>query len=123
MDNVYTIVKPFYILSKVLGTFPLSFDGPPQKRFLVTKWYDVVTPLILPGISILLIVLNALLINDNEVLYSVWRINGIFGCCLVILQFGWQMKKFKSVPKFLEALNTFDRKVKRQTKVICTCLK
>lgn len=112
MDNVYTIVKPFYILSKVLGIFPLSFDGPPQKGFFITKWYDVITPLILPGTSILLIALSALLGNETEMLFGVWRISGIFVCFLVILQFCWQMNKFKSIPKFLEALNTYDLKVK-----------
>lgn len=116
MENVYTIIKPFYILAKVIGLFPLSFDGPMYKGIFKTKFYDVLIPVIVPGMSISLIALN-IIINEgpassSAMLADVWKIHTVFGCFLVILQFVVQMNNYKSIPKFLEVLNNYDLKVR-----------
>lgn len=116
MENVYTTVKPFYNLSKVLCLFPLTFDGPPRKGCFTKKWHDGLTPLVVPGIAILLIALN-LVVGDgpsssSSLLNLIWKIHAAFGCLLIILQFAWQMNNLRLITKFLNELNNYDQKVK-----------
>jgi hypothetical protein len=42
MENIFTAAKPFLVVSKYLGLFPMSFDGPTRKGSLKLKWTDLI---------------------------------------------------------------------------------
>lgn len=55
MMNVFTSIRPLYILSKFLGVFPMSPQGLVWKGIFTVKWHDFITPSINFIVSILII--------------------------------------------------------------------
>lgn len=115
MENIFTSFKPIYFVSKILGLFPMSFDGPDiQGRFKI-RWTDVIASFL--SISILaslvpLVFLNPDLSNSTVLLAQLWNIQVIVGTFFLSLAFIYQIMKCKSTVSFLHAVNKFDEKVK-----------
>lgn len=42
-QNILTVVFPFYIVLKIFGMFPVSFDGNPKFGIFRVNWYDRIT--------------------------------------------------------------------------------
>lgn len=43
MENIFTAIRPFYVLAKTLGLFPMSFEGPALKgHFDQMEYFDAV---------------------------------------------------------------------------------
>lgn len=116
MENIYTTVRPFYVLSKCMGLFPVSFEGPPRKGFLMTKRTDIAASCIAGVIPICMIALN-LMIEDSVVSTSpfvsrMFVVSAFVGVCTIFVQFWMQISQRHSILSFLAALNNFDQRVR-----------
>lgn len=115
MENIFTAAQPFYLLSKVMGLFPMSFEGPIEKGNFKVKWHDVIYSLFSLTVPISLIAFNLLAevtqVSSSALLSDIWVIHSITGVSLLILQFSYQVCKRKEILRFLEAVNEFDEKV------------
>lgn len=111
MENIYTAAEPFYILSKVLGLFPMSKEGPTAKGLFRLKWHGIVSCLVSFIVPIALIALTIFFDNPDSWLSKVWSIYTNFGTTWSFLNFFFQIIKHESAIKFLDAVNQFDQKV------------
>lgn len=115
MENIFTAVKPFYYLAKVLGLFPMSLLGLEVKGTFVTKWHGVFASIFSVSIAFLLLFLN-LFLNDgptssSQMLSDMLRVQAVFSLILIIVQFFYQYSKCSSIVKFLKDLNEIDHQV------------
>lgn len=116
MENFYTAIEPFCILSKFLGFFPLSFDSPVRKGVLQTKNTDLISSAICV-IILLIISQQACDIaqnssgNENFFRAKVWSWILMFGTIsIVILNFVYQMINLKKIVNFFHHLHSCDLK-------------
>lgn len=117
MENIYTSVKPFYILMKYLGAFPMTLEGKCEKGNFSRKWHDIV------GSSLSAIIPISLLMciqifddgrqSSSTLLSKAWIIGISFVQGLIIFSWCNQQYKCRNITKFLKALNKFDSKVRR----------
>lgn len=112
MKNVLQNLKPFYILAKVLGLFPVNFDEKSFKISYNNVVYSVVNILILFFMILMAIFYGYDHALSSEMLSFLWQINSIFGLSLILLQFLIQMKNIKVFPRLIAKLQMFDEKVK-----------
>jgi len=113
MENIYSVAKPFCLLLKLLGLFPLSFSGGNLKY----RWFDFIAflgPLI---VSIVLVILNILTdevaLGTSKILLKAWNILLIFCLiCITVLIFYQQCKRH-SIMRFFSIIQEFDRKAER----------
>lgn len=111
MENIYTAARPLYILTKVLGLFLLTQEGPTAKGLFKLKWHGIVYCLLTLLLPVALIVL--IVCHDAQVdrIIQAWIIFTNFDTLLLCSQFFYQTGKRNSILNFLEAVNEFDRKV------------
>jgi hypothetical protein len=117
MENVYTVAKPFFWLSRALGLFPMFFEGPLAKGKLKLKWYGLLASL-LALLNPLGIIITILYFGEGPGTSSPWlakawivqlTISGILNFFQVLIQ----IRNFRSVQLFLASLHAFDLKVRK----------
>lgn len=115
MRNIFTTIRPLYLVSKVFGFFPMSFEGPPEKGNFVVKWHDLITPFLSGSLAVLLMVLVNLYPMDAKIftplMVSSSYFISIFGTILNFIQLIFQTSRHRSFAKLLMDLNHFDAKV------------
>lgn len=115
MKNVYTSVEPFYVVSKFLGMFPMSFDGSLRKGKLKVTCVDVLTTIIAAIVPFTLVLLNLFyksIPDDSRTFLSeLWIAENNFGVFLTLVRLPYQLYKFKSIERFLKKVHQFDEKV------------
>lgn len=115
MENVYSTAKPFYILAKILGLFPLSFVGPKVKGVFRTKWHGVLSSILSISFLIFLIVMNCYDKDnagfDSAMLKNVWHLQALFELMMIFCNFMFQIRKRHLIVNFLEDLDNIDVKV------------
>lgn len=115
MENIYTCYKPFYVLSKCLGMFPMSFEGPPRKGKLKVKWHDWLLPGFATLIPTAIIAVNIFCddspASTSPFLSKLWVIEILFGVFLMMTQFPYQLLKHRNIEEFLNRVHHFDQKV------------
>lgn len=115
MENIFTSVQPFYVLAKVLGTFPMSFDGPACKGLFKVKWHDLTVSALLFAflltLSFLKISLADSFIVESVVLQEAWGLSLIAGLYITLAQLAFQIYKRNEIKQFLRHLDDFDLEV------------
>lgn len=116
MENIYTTAKPFLVLTKLIGLFPKSFDGPTRKGVLRFKLVDGVFSFIaLPSI-VCLLVLNIMseALNDlaSEFVVNCYIICMHFDIFSFLILYFYQINKRENIVKLLHEINSADIKVK-----------
>lgn len=115
MSNIFTTIRPLYLVSKIFGFFPMSFEGPPEKGNFVVMWRDLITPFLNGLLAILLVASVHLYPLDSKLftplMTSITHFIGIFGTILNFTQLVFQTSKHRSIAKFIMDLNSFDKKV------------
>lgn len=120
MENIFTAVRPFYILTKVLGLFPKSFVGTHKNGFLKLKWHGVAYSCLSLSLLALLFLINIFFdepSSSSELLSKLWRIDILAGLLLNFIQFCWQIEKQQSIAAFLVAVHTVDEKVRNYSEL------
>lgn len=115
MENIYTASKPFYNLTKCLGLFPMSYDGPTTKGFFKVKWHDVLSSIISMWFCVLLLCLGLLfegrLPSRSPFLSQVWIVHILVGNVFIFFLSFYQTAKYQSIADFLASIEQFDKKV------------
>lgn len=116
MENIYTTVKPFYILSKVLGSFPMTFEGPPEKGFLRTKCQDILATgcsfIVLTVLALYKLTSENVFQCDSFIMIKSWDVSIVVGFFVFLMHFCVQVAVRKNIKKFLRRLHNFDQEVK-----------
>ena len=116
MDNVYTAIKPFYNFVKVLGMFPMTFQGHVIKGNFKTKRSDVVSTCL----SFLLFIALCCARTRDGIKNSqlapplsriLWEATFAFILSMLLAQFGIQIFKRNEIEKFLKQVHNFDNEV------------
>lgn len=111
MENVFTSVKPFYVLAKVLGLFPLSAESSWENGKFKTNLLDVSHW----SLVSILIALNVFFddgpASTSPLVAMMFKIQAMFGTFLISILFFYQMAKRHSIVKFLRAVDEFDQRV------------
>jgi hypothetical protein len=117
MENIFTVTKPFYYLSKLMGLFPMTFDGPIEKGNFSIKWHDIFASGVALLVTFVIFVFNFTAdernFSSSSVLLSkTWDVQSMLGLIPVLIMFFVQMLKRNSIVKFLQAIFVIDLKVK-----------
>lgn len=115
MENFYTAIEPFCIISKFLGFLPLSFEGPIRKGILKTKNFDLISS------AIWIVILMTISIqacdiasksSQNFFRAQVWSWILMTGAMsIVVVNFVYQMIKLKKIVNFFHHLHSCDLKL------------
>lgn len=115
MDNVHCSLRPFYFVSKVLGTFAFSYktsicgDG---IRFTLA---GIVWSLLSLGICLALLTLNLYagerISSSSKILARAWESSLIIQFVVLLIAKIYQLVKQKSISNFLKLIDEFDGKV------------
>lgn len=117
MENIYTTVRPIYFLTKSIGLFPMSFDGPPRKGFFSTKWTDVVASCVSGVIPVCMIVFILTMedigtVSTSQFMSKMFFVSTFVGVCAIFVQFWLQIGRRHSIVHFLACMNNFDQRVR-----------
>lgn len=115
MENIYTSSKPFYNLVKLLGLFPMSYDGPVHKGILEVKHLDIISTIISMSLCVFLFCLGLIFedgaVSTSKFLSQVFVVHHLCANVLIFFNAVYQTSKYRSIAKFLVAIETFDLKV------------
>lgn len=113
--NIFTVSKPFLEVAKVLGIFPMSFDGAPEKGVMNVKWFDVVIWIGTVFTSVAMILLNIkpedIFIKNSRILIWAWNVLKYTDLISLLFLLAYQFLKRKNILKFLTAIHNVDEEV------------
>lgn len=125
MDSIYKSFKPFYYLSKLLGVFPMSFQGKAGNGELKTKWHDFVISILSFTFLICLITsqikFNNFLKSDSSISTKASEISVLIALFFLLISFVFQISKRHQIVNFLKLLNSYDIEVKTMKMKIVFC--
>jgi hypothetical protein len=121
MENIFTVAKPFLIFAKLLGVFPMSFDGPARKGFLKTKLADLVHSIfsfvIIFSLFYYVSFASSLIksLTATEIAFQGWMTALYLQTSIFICLFLYQLSRCRNVVRFLNLVHCVDKKVKMLT--------
>lgn len=116
MENIYSVAKPFYILAKVLGIFPMALND--RKNVFKVKWLNLAYSFLTLSVPLGLNICNVLSGNSYELwLMTIWKTLAIFGVSLITLLYFYQFSKRQEIAMFLKAIDRFDQQVGKVLKL------
>jgi hypothetical protein len=115
MENIYSTFSCFYIFAKVLGAFPMSFDGPIANGKIKTRKFDILISCFITLLIIFLVYaetdVQMSAVFGGTILTKAWDIFLIFGLLTLLIKLFYQIFKHKNIKRILKLLNDFDVKV------------
>jgi hypothetical protein len=109
--EIHQTLKPFYILSKIFGLFPMRF----VKSSYIVSWFGVffssLACLFMLALTLTTIIRGEQPQVSSEIASKFWTILSITGLVLLCVQFVIQMKNFRAFPDFVAKVHEFDEKV------------
>lgn len=115
MENIYTVAANVLFFGKLVGFFPLSFNGPPRKGILSTKWHDVTAFCVMIVFISFFMIMNLLnkayIESSSSMVTNGWNISINIEIISYLLLIGYQMKKRRKFTKLLQHLAAVDAKV------------
>lgn len=115
MENIFSASKPILTLAKLLGLFPMSFEGPARKGLLKLKCVNVIISLFW-FVAALFMILNRspfskVYTGSSQVLPRAWEVLMNLELFSYIFNFCYQNWKRKNIVKFLKIIHKSDEKV------------
>lgn len=115
MENFYTSVKSFLFFAKLLGIFPMSFEGPARKGLLKVKWQNVFISFCLVLVTVSLFTMrfsfDLTFAKNSEILAKAWDIMTDVEILSYFLLFCYQIFKRKNILKFMKTIQSIDDEV------------
>jgi hypothetical protein len=116
MENVFTAFKPFYLLSKLIGTFPMTFQGQAKNGNFKTKLFDAVYSIISCCAIFFMIYMkfssDNLVRSESMIVYIIWSYSIVFELLTLLIQLWFQIYHRHEIELFLKLLHEFDNEVK-----------
>lgn len=115
MENIFTAAKPFLVLLKLFGVFPMTFKGAIRKGYFETTIKDHFYSLCTFGVWLFLIVLNGLYYTSFEtssfMMRNVYKFSLTIGFLSAFIMASYQRCKLSNISKFLSTVKDYDTKV------------
>lgn len=111
MENIFTGAKPFLFLAKVLGLFPMEFEGPTRKGFLKFKLSNLLSTCCAVALLLCLTSANTfylVVIPKTQFLSQSWNISVSLENFSFVVLYGYQVFKRENIVKFLKKLQAID---------------
>lgn len=109
--DFYSSAKPFIILLRAFGLFPLRFN---DKRKCLFSFIDIVAPIVV-FVSITFFAISNFTYRsldlNSVILNNIWSIAVIIGCFSLDVMLIHQWIKSRSIVKFVGKINEIDQKV------------
>lgn len=116
MENIFTSSKPFLLLGKIVGIFPMSFVGPTRKGILKTNWIDLIPFCCTLGILIFLFALHLLLdmfnVRDSMMVSYGWSLARYSEYSSYVFLLSYQLLKRQNIVRFLKQVQRADDEAK-----------
>lgn len=116
MEDVYTSFKPFFVIGKVFGTFPIFMDSSAKKITVKEKIADFITSFLSIGVFCAIFMVNFIrqgsLLSSSKILDSAWRLSLLLCLAMMIVSLFYQLFKRESIIKNITILNRIDKMVK-----------
>jgi hypothetical protein len=115
MENIFTSLRPFTTFAKLLGAFPLSFEGRVRNGNLKTKFFDaLISIFIIFALSIgFWCRILELDFFTSRILMRLLVYSQTFEFVTLCIKLIYQNVKRKSYRKVLKLLDEFDEKVNK----------
>lgn len=111
MENIFTSARPFLILMKYLGLFPVTFDG----SHLRITWSNHLISCCKLMLWITVVVVNVLNFElipvTSIIIKNVFNVSLAFGLCSVLVMSCFQWFQCKHILRLLESIKVFDTNV------------
>ena len=118
MDNIHTTFTPFYCVLKLLGIFPISYQGSFRKGVMEQKFLDVLFSIIFFLVCLFLFLINfsrsEKVCSSSDILGRAWDWSLQICLSLLLISLCYQLVKRKSIVNFLGLIEEFDLKVSYQ---------
>jgi predicted ATPase len=118
MDNIFTVSRPFLEFFRLVGLFPMAFDGPDRRGILRVSWLGIVTSVILISWSVAVNILTILYkgfsrVQDQPsgILLAGATSSVMFESFSLIFIIFYQLFKRKKILTFLRNVDRVDKKV------------
>lgn len=115
MKNVHTSFVPFYLIAKLLGLFPFSYESERHNGILIQKYRDIASTLTSFLIFMFLYIANFFrndsVSSSSDILPRAWDLSLHFFLTTLLISYLYQLSKWKSITKFLTLIKKFDEKV------------
>ena len=112
MDNVYTAFRPFYLFSKLIGAFSMTFEGSVKNGVLKTKIWDIVISILSICLIFVMIFVkfqNVNVVRVNSSFFSItWNYLIVLELFFLIIHLCFQHRRCYKIKNLLKALNKFD---------------
>lgn len=108
-ENCLTAAKPFLIMGKVLGLFPVNFAT--RKIHKCDILITFCSMLGLVFISLSCLIHKNFFITNSKLLSAAWIISFNFEVLSFFCLFCYQIYKRKNIQKFLSLINVIDKEV------------
>jgi hypothetical protein len=118
MENFYSASKPFVMVAKFMGIFPVKLQGKKFKNSSSLHFFDVIVTLTWFFLQLLLFILIVVVdknYENSKILSRVWKILNAMEFSFMIFNFCYQIIKRKSILKFLVKIQEVDEMVKLRT--------
>jgi hypothetical protein len=115
MENIFTAAYPFLVYAKLLGVFPIDFDGLSRGELKV-RCRDLGFSVVLFSVLLFLVcgsVFNLTVSSNCESSAIAWKIIVLLNVISVSLAFVYQMFHLRSVVEFINQLHEIDNEVRR----------
>lgn len=117
MDDVYKFVKPYLVFSKVIGLYPVTFDGPLKDRKSLFKWHDWILPVV--NITTVLYLIcgtssaGISFMKPSSIQDKAWSLMATFDISSYFLLLVYQLYKRHNLITFLSKIYDYDEQVFR----------
>jgi len=114
--NVYSAVKPFYFVAKLLGIFPKTFIGPAEKGILQKTFCDGFTSCCALIIMIACGIANSIFYEpftfNSAILQSTWNVILVISLFTFSLMFVVEIRRSDSIVAFLKHVEEYDKEAR-----------
>lgn len=117
MENIYTVSKPLLTVARLMGLFPMSFNGRPREKCLKIRYLYVLTSIFWLVSSIYLFALTISFdygYDNSKMLTRVWKMVILLKHFSMIFNFCYQIFKIKNMLKFMTKIQESDEMVRNK---------
>lgn len=115
MNNVHYSARPFYLVSRALGTFSYSYDGSFQCSAMKQTFSGILSTYMSTAAVAVIFAINIFagdsIISTSKVLSFAWDSSLILSFAMLLSLKVYQIFKQKSIWRFLQLIEQFDKKV------------
>lgn len=122
MDNFYSSVQPFYLILKLLGIFPISYEASGNGQVFKQKFLDVLNCCVSFIIFMFVCAINIDHKNDvmrssSDIITSAWSFSLLFCMLNVFVLLCYQIMKRNSIVRFFHLVDNFDGKARNLKRI------